>query len=165
MKVDFRVRSHLVTTTQTVYVVSITFEICCMVTKSTVHTWRQKKNNKKNTSLSSSANGPSTGYPPPIVNKSNLQMNISTRCITFVSGDTSAVFFLNLLFFVSFFWKNNQKETIESASHRYLFRHFVICCCEIFIVLQTFMRSRDDKINRISVCLSCVRSVNLLGAR
>ena len=42
--------------TQTFYVISTNFEMGCMVTNVTIHTWQQEKLTKK--TLSSSANGP-----------------------------------------------------------------------------------------------------------
>ena len=47
----------MATMTQTFYVVNTVFEMGCMVTNVTVHTWRQKTMTK-NTSLSSCVNGP-----------------------------------------------------------------------------------------------------------
>ena len=39
---DVKIRSHLSTTTQTLYVVNATIEMGCMVTNVTFHTWQQK---------------------------------------------------------------------------------------------------------------------------
>ena len=40
------VRSHLATTPQTFYVINTTFEMGCLVTNVTVHTWQQKNDKK-----------------------------------------------------------------------------------------------------------------------
>ena len=50
----FRARSHLATATQIFVVVTMSSKMGCIVINVTVRTWRQKKN----TSLSPSANGP-----------------------------------------------------------------------------------------------------------